>query len=74
MASLRALRNAKLLTIRALAAESGVAQRSIVLAESGRVSPQFGTMRRLAAALNVEPTEIDEFKAAIEARGKGLAA
>jgi len=63
-----------MLTIRALALEANVAPRSIVSAEAGRVLPQFGTMRRIAAALGVEPRAIDEFAAAIEAKGKRLAA
>ena len=32
----------------------------------GRVEPHLKTMRKLAAALGVEPLEIDEFRKAIE--------
>ncbi|HEY8600387.1 MAG TPA: helix-turn-helix transcriptional regulator [Thermomicrobiales bacterium] len=74
MASLRQLRAEKFLTVRALAAKAKVATQSIVSIEARAVLPQFGTMQRIAAALDVEPIEIDEFRAAIEAKGKGLAA
>ena len=76
MASLRQLRAKRLLTVRALAAAAQVATQSIVSIEGGAVVPQFGTMKRIAAALDVPVADVDEFKAAIEARamGKGLAA
>ena len=52
---------------RELARQAGVAQRTVVEAEAGRQVPHPRTMRKLAGALGVDPTEIDEFRAAIEA-------
>lgn len=66
MPPLREVRVRKLLTIRKLAARADVATRTITELEAGRAVPHFETMRRLAAALEIEPTEVDEFRAAVE--------
>jgi transcriptional regulator with XRE-family HTH domain len=66
MVSLREARLRRLLTLRGLAKEAGVALNTIQFAESGRQVPRFASMRKIAAALDLEPTEIDEFHAAIE--------
>jgi len=55
-----------MMTIRGLAGEAGVSPATIQLAESGQRQPRFGTMKKIAAALGVEPTEIAEFHAVIE--------
>ncbi len=70
MPTLRELRAAKLLTIRDLADRAGVATRTIVQIEAGRLTPRFATMRKIAAALGAEPGEVTEFAAAIEAAGR----
>ena len=67
MPTLRETRIRKLLSLRELAKRAGVAQRTIVEAEAGRQVPRPATMRKLAAALGVDPLEVDEFRAAIEA-------
>ena len=64
--SLRELRLSKMLSQRDLAQEAGVAQKTIVDLELGRVEPHLQTMRKLAAALGVEPLEVKEFQKAIE--------
>ncbi len=69
MLTLREARMRKLLTVRALAAAARVSPTTIHLAETGRRLPHFGTMRKIAAVLDAEPTEIKEFAAAIEQRG-----
>ena len=74
MPPLREVRIRRLLSIRALAAASGVATRTIVEAEAGRQAPRLATMRRLADALGVAPEEVDEFRAAIEQALEGKAA
>jgi transcriptional regulator with XRE-family HTH domain len=56
--SLREVREAKHMTQRELAAAAGVSQRAIVQIELGRVEPQFRTIKKLAAALGVEPQEL----------------
>jgi DNA-binding XRE family transcriptional regulator len=43
-----------------------VARKTIVDLELSRIEPTLRTMRKLAAALEVEPMEIDEFRQAIE--------
>ena len=71
MPTLRELRIRRLLSLRELAKRADVAQRTIVEAEAGRQVPQPRTMRKLAEALEVDPMEVDEFRAAIEAALKG---
>ena len=71
MATLRELRTRQVLTIRDLAAKAGVATGTIVRIEAGEPAPRFVTMRKIAAALGVEPGEIAEFAQAIEAAAEG---
>jgi transcriptional regulator with XRE-family HTH domain len=52
---LRELRRAKVLTQRELAARAKVAQKTIVDIETGKIHPHPSTIRKLAAALEVEP-------------------
>jgi DNA-binding XRE family transcriptional regulator len=61
MVKLREARLKKFLSIRALAAQAGVSTRTIVEAEAGRRTPYFGSARKIAAALELEPGEIEEF-------------
>jgi DNA-binding XRE family transcriptional regulator len=60
------------LSIRALAALAGVSTRTIVEAEAGRRVPYFGTARKIAAALDLEPGDVEEFavRADVEFEGK----
>jgi transcriptional regulator with XRE-family HTH domain len=67
MPSLRQLRAERLLSIRELARLADVAPSTVFLVEAGRVTPRPGTARRLAAALDVAPGAVDEFRRAIEA-------
>lgn len=75
MTTLREARAARLLTVRGLAEKAGVAPSTVFLIESGRSTPRFTAIRNLSAALDVDPSEIDEFRAAIEgvAQGKPVA-
>lgn len=66
MPTLRDLRLARALSQRDLAARAGVAPKTVVDLEMGRQEPRLRTIRRLAAALGVEPAEVDEFRRAIE--------
>jgi transcriptional regulator with XRE-family HTH domain len=68
MPSLREVRLRRLLTQRELARLAGVTHKTVVDLELGRVEPRLATMRKLAAALGVEPLEVDEFSRAIEAK------
>ncbi len=65
MRSMKACRVDAMLTVRRLAAAAGVSQTTVVLVENGRSIPRFDTMLRIAGALGVEPSEIEEFAAAL---------
>jgi len=67
MPTLRELRADRLLTIRELAQQAGVAPSSIHLIETRRVTPQMTTLRRIASALGADPETVEEFRQAIEA-------
>ena len=56
--ALKELREARFITQRELAARAGVTQATIVRLEQGRHWPTFTTIRKLAAALGVEPAEL----------------
>jgi DNA-binding XRE family transcriptional regulator len=68
MATLRAVRLGQALSQRDLARVAKVAQKTVVDIELGRVEPQLKTIRTLAAALGVEPQEVDEFREALAAK------
>ena len=57
-ARLRHLREARLLSQRDLATRSGVSQTTIVHIERGQTRPHPSTLRRLTAALAVDPDAI----------------
>ena len=65
--SLRQVRIQRLLTIRELACQADVAVSTIYLIEAGRTRPLFRVIRQIAAALNVEPNHVDEFRQVMEA-------
>jgi transcriptional regulator with XRE-family HTH domain len=67
VASLRAVRADRLLSIRALAQQAGVAPSTVYLIETGRTVPRLSVVRRLAQALDVAPASVDEFQQAIRA-------
>jgi transcriptional regulator with XRE-family HTH domain len=67
VASLREVRAERLLTIRGLAQEAGVAPSTVYLIEAGRTVPRLSVVRRLATALGVPPATVTEFRHAIEA-------
>jgi len=52
---LRELRQAKVLSQRDLAERAGVTQKTIVDTERGKIRPHPRTIRKLAAALGIEP-------------------
>lgn len=71
MQTLKAARAARLLTVRGLAERAGVASSTVHLIETGRSVPRFDAIQKLSAALDVEPSEIAEFQAAIEGTATG---
>jgi transcriptional regulator with XRE-family HTH domain len=66
MPSLREVRADRLLSMRELAALAQVALSRIYFIEKGRTVPRLSIVRRLAAALQVDPLTVDEFRQAIE--------
>ena len=76
MLTLKEARAERLLTVRALAERAGVAFSTVHLIETGKSTPRFDAIQKIAAALGMEPREIAEFAAAIDgvARGKATAA
>lgn len=63
---LRELRMVRGLSGDALAAAAGVSNKTVSDIELGKRPPRLATMRRIGAALGVELTEVEEFRAAIE--------
>lgn len=66
MPTLREARLARTLSQRDLARMAGVTAKTVIDVELGRQEPRLRTIRQIAAALGVEPTEVDEFRRAIE--------
>jgi transcriptional regulator with XRE-family HTH domain len=63
---LRAWRAQRVLTQKDLAEKAGVAEVTVAAIERGVQLPSARTSRKLAEALEVAPTDIDEVNAAIE--------
>ena len=55
---LREVRTRRLLTQDELAGKAGVSQSTIANIERDNAEPQFRTIRKLAKALGIEPTEL----------------
>ena len=55
---LKAVRTRRLLTQDELAERAGVSQSTIANIERDNAEPQFRTIRKLAKALDIEPTEL----------------
>ena len=66
MATLREVRLRRLWSQRELARRAGVAEQTVVSAETGRRRPRLVSMRKIAEALGVEWDEVDEFRQAVE--------
>lgn len=63
--TLRQTRTARMLTIRGLANAAGCSPQTVHQIESGKRRPHFATIRRLSAALGVEPMQVAEFRRAL---------
>ena len=52
-----------------------MSQRTVRIVERGMTKPTLETVRKLSEALEIDPTEVDEFRGAIEStiRGAGSA-
>ena len=63
MPSLRRVRRLNLLSMRELAAKAGVTYATIYLIESGKTKhPRNRVIHSISGALQVDPTDIDEFR------------
>ena len=60
LAGLRRIRERQALSQAELAERSGLSRATIVSLESGRAGAQYGTIRKIAKALGVEPAELME--------------
>jgi transcriptional regulator with XRE-family HTH domain len=67
MLTLREARARRLLTLRDLAEQAGVALSTLYEIEHGKVRPGFRVMRAVSHALGHEPADITEFAEAIAA-------
>lgn len=65
MKPLREIRREQALSIEALAELAQVSTKTIVQIELTRSLPKLTTIKKLSAALGVEPLEVEEFAAAI---------
>ncbi len=74
MITLKEARASRLLTMRELAEQAGVALSTLYLIESGRSVPSFRVIRAVSTALGMQPTDIAEFATAVEEAGRGKAA
>jgi transcriptional regulator with XRE-family HTH domain len=66
VSTLRQQRIERLWSQAELARRSGVAVRTIVNIETGQRLPRLLTMRRIASALEVDWTEVEEFRQAVK--------
>lgn len=71
MATLRETRAARVLTVRALAEQAGVAPSTVHLIETGKSIPRFEVIRKISAVLDIDPLEVEEFRVAIERAAEG---
>ncbi len=69
---LQECRKHKLMSLRDLATAANVGPATVHAIEKGR-APSLRTIGKIARALNVDPLEIDEFRAVIENGAKELA-
>ncbi len=67
---LKELRARQLLTVRELAEQAHMSPSTISVIEKGHGRPALSTIRKLSALFSVDPMEVEEFREAIEARGK----
>ncbi len=67
---LKEVRARQLLTVRELAEQAHISPSTISVIEKGHGRPALSTIRKLSELLSIDPMEIEEFRDAIEARGR----
>ena len=73
MKNLRDWRIERLLSLAALAEQSGVTKKTLIDIEHGRRLPHYATIGAICGVLNVAPADVTEFAAALEVRSKDAA-
>jgi transcriptional regulator with XRE-family HTH domain len=63
----------RLLSLAALAEQSGVTKKTLIDIEHGRRLPHYATIGSVCGVLEVAPSEVTEFEAALEGRSKDAA-
>jgi len=73
MRTLREVRAERLMTMRDLATRAGLSLSSVYMVENGRTIPRLPAVRKLAAALGIDPGEVEELRRAMDvaAHGRG---
>ena len=66
MKTLRQLRTAKLISLERLAAQAGVTAKTLSNIERGKQRPTYRSIEGICRALDVEPTEVAEFKTVLD--------
>lgn len=66
LTSLNIVRRRQLHSRESLAKAAGVSESTIYLIEKGKTRPRLGVMRKLAAALGIDPMEVDEFRLTVD--------
>jgi transcriptional regulator with XRE-family HTH domain len=67
---LREWRIERLLSLAALAEQSGVTKKTLIDIEHGRRLPHYATIAALCRVLDVSPAEVSEFTAALKGRSR----
>ena len=67
---LKELRARQLLSVRELAEQASISPSTISVIEKGHGRPALSTIRKLSKLFNIDPMDVDEFRDAIEARGR----
>lgn len=67
---LKELRARQLMTVRELAELAHMSPSTISVIEKGHGRPALSTIRKLSKLFSVDPMDVDEFREAIEVRGR----
>ena len=71
MKTLREWRQERMMSTRDLAKAAGISDKTLIQVERGRQRPQWRTMRSLCETLGVQPRDVTEFAAVLNAADPG---
>ena len=66
MKTIKQARAERMLTARQLAERAGLSHATVYMVENGKTIPRLEAVRKLSAALEVDPMEVSELRHAIE--------